>query len=1743
MFELSGYDIGEVIYKSGKSTIYKASGKDDQKKVLIKLQNNEYPTKEELIAINREYMITNKNYGDKVIKIYDMIYYKNSLAIILEDFGAKPLSGFFTTNKLDLKKKIFIAINIAEALIQIHKQGVIHKDINPANIVWNSETDEIKVIDFGLSTEVSNETVFNSHIFEGTCLYISPEQTGKINRPVDYRSDLYSAGATLYELFTGKPPFDGDELEVIHSHIAKIPVEPKKVRNEIPPIISDIIMKLLSKSAEDRYQTAAGLRYDLKYFQDNFSSREKITGFRIAQKDFSNRFEIPQKLYGRENDCNKLMEMLTGSYSNSMRLLLISGYSGVGKTTIIQEISQDIILHGGRFITGRYEQFERSSPYSAIKSALGMLVKNIVFDARHFDEWKNKLGQALGTNAGILVEFLPELEQILGKQSNVCQMEPIEEKNRFQSAISNFINAFIQNETKLILFLDDLQWSDLSSIDLVEYLLTSSAIQNLIIIGSYRDNEVNDSHPLFSLIETVRKCTGNSDSVYQHNLVTLPESSVNYLIADTLKSVPADTSQLTNFIYQKTKGNPFFTNQLLRTLYENGLFTFSEEHSKWEWDIDEIKNVQISDNVVDFLIHNLKSLPSDTLTVLMLASCIGNIFDTIIIYKICDDVKNIADALKVATKKEYVVPIDNNYKLLDMKDDDYLKSNIQINFKFNHNRIQQAAYSLVPDKDKEVIHYKIGKLLMNICETRINSDRNLFEITNHLNIGKNNIINKSERLALLDLNIKAGKKAKMNLAYDIAKHYFTISKKLLSGDEWHSFPDTLFTISLEYTECCYLSSTLDTILSLCDDTLSLASTAIEKASVYELKAKILDHIGEKRETVIDEVKNGLKLFNIDLPTDPGAIDAQIGAGIGMMKGYLAQNSIEDFVNLPVMHDSEKIMVMKLLFQVGPMAFELYPPLNTVIQLIMFNTAVRYGTVEVSCKNLAECGITLGPILGDYDLAYRFNKTAFLLIDKHKTDTLKASTYFIFGCFISHWKKHYSEGMDYFDLSIKYGIETGDIMHSFWSMVYKLDHLFFIGKNMDEYKLDLEKAEKMLISYKAMFLLPFVFLMKHVVSQFQSAYNAEMENFIHEQIKKESNMTVTFKFGHFNTVINFILGNYETAFKWVEFTEPYTQGGTGLFSIADYTMFSALCYIKMYEETPDGNNGELLKKIDKKIDIMKVWSVSCPENFAHKYYLVAAERARILHDSLEIITGFYKKSLDSINSGEFINMRAVINELIGEFWFSRGEETIGKTFMKEALYYYKYWGATSKITLLETKYPNLSSDVNHTSHLRITKQSGNQDTTRQTSIHSSTINLDIKSILKSTQAISVEIKFDKLLKVLMRTIIENAGAQNGCVILKNVNDNKLYVEAVKCRENEEIKITKSLSVTESNDFCFDIVEYVKRNHEIIVISNASQNYYYKNNDYIKRINAKSILCVPILYQNDLKGIIYLENNLSENVFDNQRIEIIEILSSQIAISIEKAQLYEILEEKVNERTKQLALANSELKELSHHDPLTKLYNRRYVYEYITNISEDFIKTKTELFFNAQKRDLHLDNTVIGMFLLDIDHFKKVNDSYGHAAGDEVLIKITEVLKNIVRSDDFVVRWGGEEFLIILNKTKIEYLEKFSKKVLSKIKETSIELPNKNIINKTCSIGCAYLPFTSHYSDLLTFDQTVNICDFALYQAKENGRNCSVHVSLTKPDNLQDDVLKGYLINLTKGSTVNNDFINLQYIRPDKPLNQD
>jgi predicted ATPase/AraC-like DNA-binding protein/tRNA A-37 threonylcarbamoyl transferase component Bud32 len=1514
MINIPGYEVEAQISAGCNSTIYRGRRIHDGKKVVMKLLNDEHPTIEKLASFRREYEIAKRLSGDKIIEMVDLLKYKNSLLMVMEDFGGKSIAQELKSKDLDSLEKLLLAMNITDALAQIHRNGIIHKDINPNNMIWNYETGQLKIIDFGISSELSKEKIPKLYVLEGTLPYISPEQTGRINRIIDYRSDLYSLGIVLYELFTGRLPFWGDDLEIVHCHIAKLPDEPKKINRRIHPALSDIIMKLISKNAEDRYQSTFGLKYDLEFCLKNLSLSNKLFKFKAGIQDIHNIFRIPQKLYGRETEIDTLKKSIDTLKNNKTGLLLVSGYSGIGKTSIIREMNEIIIQKGGYFISGKFDQFERNQPYSALIYAFRGLVKSLIIEYKSIEMWKRRLVEALGANIKIIADLIPEITQIAGECSDVPKLNPIEEKNRFQMVVKDFVSVFATKKNPLVIFLDDLQWSDLSTIDLLKYLLLSSELNNLLVIGAYRDNEVTYEHPLEDMINDInaraRNIPGDFCLLNQIYLGPLQEQAAGELIADTLRCNCADVLELTGFIYQKSKGNPFFLKSLLDSLYQRGVFTFNEETLKWCWNLDEIKKTEISDNVVEFLIQTLNLLPSDSFEILKVASCIGNDFSLWMLYLVKNEDNKIPEAIPKALWEalgmELIIPLDNNYRMLYITRDEFFKSSMEIKFRFSHDRIRDAIYTLIPEDEKVFIHKKIGRILLNINGTE-DTELRIYEVTNHFNAARIEIKEKSERIELLDLNHEAGKKARSDSAYHIAFNYFKTGLSLLSQEEWMDYPDKLFKILYDYTESLYLTGHIEEAIRECDNLLEIAVNDLDKsrarAKVYELKSIIYLCKGENVNIVIDELGKGLQLFDIVLPSDPREIERQAERLIGKIGEYLAVNPIESLLNLPKMSDERKIAVMNLLFQTIPHAIQTCPPLYMLIELIMFDMAVTYGTTEVSCKNFIDLGMIQGSILGNYEAGYKFGATAFQLIDKYKAEIFKPAVYFVFSTFISHWRVHYSESLKFYDLSFKISMETGDMVYAAYSYTHKLIRNLYIGKNLDDCIIDIENAIKFLTASKAeglqLMVETFLYFIKMLQRARESAANNE-EEMLFKKVNESQNPYQMLNFGQINTMLCYFIGDLESAEKWNGFTEPFVQVGIGYYYMADYTMFQTLLLIWKWKKTSEEERIKIMEMIFKNRDALKIWSDNCPANFAHKYYLVCAETAVIQNESLDEITAFYRKALDSILPSEFIHMKALIYEMLGRFWLWKEDEIVGNAFIKEAHYFYKQWGASFKVELIEKEYPQITgSNAMGSSFLAGLSKKITIDTT----VRTLAAFLDLGSIIKSNRAISRERRIDKLFNVLMNIIIENAGAQNGSLILKEHGENELFIEVVKDSDNEDIQVIKSVPLSESarDDFCPEIVQYAIKTGENIVIGDAAHRSDFQNSEYIKKRGVKSVLCMPIIYHNDIKGVIYLENNLLENVFTLQRLETLKIISSQISISIENAQLNEKLKEMVIERT--------------------------------------------------------------------------------------------------------------------------------------------------------------------------------------------------------------------------------------------------
>ncbi|NLL05270.1 MAG: AAA family ATPase [Clostridiaceae bacterium] len=1738
MIHLTGYKIKEEIFKSENSTIFRGTRDSDNRPVVIKLLNREYPSAKELSAFIREYEIMKKITLDGIIKAKKMEKCNNSLAIIIEDIGGESIAGVLQSIKLGVSEKLHLAIQMTNSLLQLHSQNIIHKDVNPSNFIWNYKTNVVKIIDFGISAELIREAsqCINLNVLEGTLDYISPEQTGRINRPIDYRTDLYSLGISFYELFTGQLPFHGDDdLELIYCHIAKEPIPPIDINPDVPGVLSDIIMKLIAKTPEERYQSTFGLMKDLEYCAKLLEEKRTISSFTPGQRDVLERFEIPHKLYGREAEIVMLINSFEKAAKGSSQLLLVSGYSGIGKSSLIHEIRKPITGKKGYFISGKFNQFEKNIPYYGITQAFKELIKQLLTQSQHsLDSWKQRILDALGNNGQVIIDILPELEQIIGPQAQLAELNPLEAQNRFQMTFRDFIKVFAAPEHPLVVFLDDLQWSDTSTLDLIKYILLSGNSQHILFIGAYRDNEVQTGHPLLLLMDELRNEQHNGIAPFDHIfLKALEFSSVNQLIADTFHSQPNATEALANIIFQKTKGNPFFISRLLRTLYLEGTFAFVAERGQWIYDLKKVEAVEISDNVVDLLVNALELLPEETMDILKLVACVGTQFDlktASLIRK--KPVAALARELWIAIEKEIILPLNNNYKFINILNNDMAPSELEMYFCFAHDRIRQAVYSLISEDEKCDFHYKIGMEYLKFFRETKSSDE-IFDIVNHLNIGRCSIIEKNDRVELADLNILAGNKAKKSTAFAVALSYFEIAKSLLSEAEWALMHDKLFGLLMKQASTALLSGDLLKADALCEHLNEIANSNLEKGAVSNVKVLLFVFQGKLIEA-ISEIRNTLLLFDVSLPETPEEIGQKMQEGIMKMQESLARIPVEELVDLPVMNDPEKLMAMQLLFQVVPPAIQVNPELYMLASLMMFEMTIDFGTSPLSCKCFGDCGVIMGNMLADYESGYKLGEAAFALINKFKAKSQKPPVYFIFT-YLSHWRAHYQESLDYYDLSYSTGLETGDLMHATYAIAHKMHLLMWVGKNLNECKTEVENTIGFLKQAKGSIPLVLAEIVYYFIEKFQTRPDPEAElNFEARDnemlivIENTRNIPFMVRFFQYNAYLNIISGDIEVAEKWNTMAEKIIFAGITDFPTPDHYLFRGLILVHKWDKATDEEKSEIKKTLTDIRSRLKKWAENCPANFAHKYYLLSAQIAIIEKEALDTIVGLFRNAMKSIGTNDFIQFRALCNELYGVFWLKEGDETIGKAYIREAHYLYKQWGAFRKVAIIEKQYSHyfMMDEINN----RVTLLSkGTKGATSSTTYSS----IDMTSILRCTQAISSEIKIEKLLATLIRTMIENAGAQRGCLLLKNDVDGQFYIEAVQNANSDQIQIKHSLPSSESSELCMEVVQYVTRTKETVVIHNASFDVNLQNNPYIIKNRIKSVLCAPVFYQNRLKGVVYLENNLSDNVFTSERLEALKILSSQAAISIENARLYENMEEKIRERTIQLNNANEMLREISLHDPLTNLYNRRYAFEFTYDKVAQFIKNKAMSLNNKEKRELAVEGNVIGVFLIDIDHFKAVNDTYGHTVGDNVLVAISRVLKQMIRKDDIIVRWGGEEFLIILYNTKPEYLERFSRKILENIKETQIKISENETISKTCSVGYVEMPMYIENPELFNLEQMISISDYALYCAKEHGRNCAAHFKMIKWHGSEKD-LKKYLTNLSNVTTLDEECFKIEFV---------
>jgi PAS domain S-box-containing protein len=1505
MIELPGIVIHDTIYESANSLVYRGTT-DDRLAIVLKLLKQDYPSSQELTRYRQEYAITHSLNLEGVIKAYSQQDYQRTLVILLEDFGGESLEHWIRQRPnafcpMPLLTFLPLAINLTDILGRIHAAHIIHKDINPGNIVLNPDTGVIKIIDFGIATQFNrtNPTFKNPHVLEGTPAYLSPEQTGRMNQLLDYRTDFYSLGVTFYELLTGQLPFPTtDILELVHCHIAKQPVPPHELSATIPQAVSDAILKLMAKNAEERYQSAWGIKADLEQCLHQLETAGQIDAIQLGLQDVSDRFYIPQKLYGRESEVAALLAAFdrvaggndtekgrrgAGETSNSpvspqprvsmsSKMLLVTGYAGVGKSALVQELYKPITAKRGYFISGKFDQFQRNVPYSAIVDALRKLVQHLLGEPdEQVQQWRSRLLTALGTNGQIIIDVIPEVELIIGQQQAVPEVGATEARNRFNRVFQQFVRVFCSREHPLVIFLDDLQWVDFATLKLIELLLLNEQTQFLFLIGAYRNNEVNSAHPLVLVLDNLRK----QGAVLQEIILTpLKLEPLNQLIAETLRQKVSSVQSLAELVLCKTDGNPFFVNEFLRMLYCESLLTFNAEHLSWQWNTAQIEAQNITDNVVELLLIQLKKLPENTQQVLRLAACVGAEFDLETLAIVCDQSPQAVFQNLLAAIQAGLI------QLLSELDEELLVQE----YKFLHDRVQQAAYALIDDSHKQVVHLQIGRNILEKTLPERLSER-LFEIVDHLNHGIELVVNQVERDEIARLNLLAARKAKGAIAYSTAKAYLTSGRAWLAALSWQTNYELTLNIYTETTEVAYLCGDFEQIENEAEIVLRESKTVLHTIKVYEVK--IQTNIAQSQ--LLEAINIALQVLQhlgVSFPQTPSQSDIHLE--LDMIASLLSEKLIEDLIHLPEMTEPKQLAAMRILSSIAIAAQIADPDLVPLLVSKQVNLSIQYGNAFVSPFAYATYGLILCGIVGNIKSGYEFGQLALRLLSQPQTHLFKARTLYIVNNYITLWKEHVRETSKRSLEGYQSGLETGDLEFAAYCVLGYCSQSFFVGKGLVEVEHDLRVYSEATRQIKQEAVTNWIQIYHQCVLNLMGC-SVNPSRLIGESYNEENRLLNdeidggTIFLLHLNKLfLCYLFSEYDQAIEKSTTIESHLTKGRGTSLVISYYLYDSLTRLAIYSESSTHAQSEILKRIAVEQEKMKRWADHAPMNYLHKYHLIEAEKARVLGQCTEA-ERFYEQAIQGAKENEYIQEEALAYELAAKHYLARGLEKFAQLYMKEARYCYERWGATAKVKDLETSYSQFFPQSSEATYMSIRTTAGTTSNTPQ-------VTLDLTTVLKSFEAIARETELEQLLRSLMQILIENAGAQTGCLLLENAGEWAIEAACEPDHGEQSCNTQVLQSMPIANRLPESIIQYVVRTHQSVILDNATLEGPFIHDPYIQNNQTRSLLCLPLLNQSKLVGVLYLENQLAAGAFTPERSQLLNLLSTQAAIAIENAKLY-------------------------------------------------------------------------------------------------------------------------------------------------------------------------------------------------------------------------------------------------------------
>lgn len=1505
MFSIPGYRTSQQLHESDHSLIFRAVREADQLPVVLKVLKDVHPPPERIARFRREHEIVRSLDLPGVVRAHDFLHTEGHWLFVQEDFGAESLARSALAGQLDVEAFLSLAEAIAGHVASIHQRSIIHKDLNPANIVRDPRTSVVKIIDFGIATRLSRESVAFDHpsLIEGTPAYLSPEQTGRMSHALDHRSDLYSIGCTFYELLAGRPPFEATDLaELLHCHLVRVPAPVRSLRADVPEALSGALDKLLAKNPGDRYQTAQGLRADLAAIRRELREHGKVTAFVAGKHDVEDRLSPPARLYGRDAEIAELTRSLERTTAGGTELFLVSGQSGAGKTALVRHLYRPLAAERGFFVSGKFDQLRRDTPYGPILSAMDSLVGQVLMEPpARVARWARAIGAAAGGLLPSVSKVLPRLGLLFAHLPPAAALPGPAPGARFLRALAGILRAFAAPEHPLVLFVDDLQWADGASLDLLRHLFTVDPIPHLLVLGAYRDNEAPPAHPLRVMMRDIRDA---GTQVGEISVPPLGPADTSALLADVLHRDVEDVREASAVLHEKTLGNPFFLQTYLRSLVADGVVWFDHDAGGWRWNTDSLRTREVTDNVVELLLGDLRAQPGETRDLLLLAASIGNQASLSLLAAAAGRrAVDTAAALTPALAAGYLIPTSGDYRLLEAADEETC-ARLDVTYRFAHDRVQQAAYDLCSSPEHASLHLRVGRAMLG-QPAGDDAPSRLLSIVGQLNRALPLVTEARERREIASMNLEAGQQARASAAHAAALEYFerglgalgteaassdarelsaTVHERAFQGD-----PSLALALTEEAADAAYLTADFEKSDRYADAVVRHAERLLDRIKAMQVRV----HAQTARNQMAAAVtlaREILDQLGIRLPESP--TEADVTSMYATIDRAMGSRSPRELVDLPPMDNAQSAAALRMLFSIFIPVLLSAPPLLPLIGAHMVLLTLESGLADESIHGFLLHGWNLcgreEVVLGN-----EFGRLAEALVDKLQAKSRLPDVVSLGGAYVFHWQRPLRDSIQAMRDGYRAGMESGNLASGVNCLQGSTAMAFLAGVDLGTVDSEYTESTQVLVRFKQGPYLTWLRQYHQAVRNFRGmnddptrlsgdVYDEIAEVPIHE---KNADFTAIYMVNFNRMLLCYHFRDHREALRCARAVEGGNQPGS--IYLTTTALYRCLAALAVHDVAEPEERAALLGEARDLVDKMARWSRSCPVNYAHKHHLMAAELARVTGRIAEA-RDHYDRAIDLAREHEYTQEEALALERAALFYLEQKNARLAGHYMRDAHYTYGRWGAAAKQERLRREHGHLlESEGRRRSRGRAA--AGDGAVARGTGTSSELGELDLDTVLSASRALARETDVGGLLRAVMRVSLTSAGAERGFLIL--VRGDQLIVKVRGELGESACFEPLSISLQDQEGLSHAVVRYVARTGEPVLLARASKEGMFVQDPHIRARDCRSLLCIPILSRGSLVAITYLENNRAEGVFDADRLDVLTLLMGQAAVSIESALLRE------------------------------------------------------------------------------------------------------------------------------------------------------------------------------------------------------------------------------------------------------------